>query len=695
MAQLPVADYSPGPQAPAIPQRGGVRGFEVDPIQIGAAPQIDPRGFVAEAGASIGPGLQDLGSTVTGMYREHVKAVEQTQVLDAEAGMQAARDNIAAKLAGEKNTLKWGQLAAEEFSKFEGEYLSQKDLLPEAKAKIGQMFGRFKVTELADVGRQAAVQADRDRGAAFVGSVRDLQRIGDYQSADKMIDEGRRQQIIGDDMASGLKTQNVEAKERAERERQMNAFAGLNARDPAAALAAAKDPKTPFPDEISRAQALNMAQQGMREKTSEISNMVKDGLSLPNGDMNKIVSDGQIDDIAKHNPKYMTPQMTEAAKADLAQRNEAGFDQRMQVEGPTIASALSTEISLMDPKKNTESDFFAKRLEIARLPTALREDLNNKLDFVWTGKGDGNAKNPMKGLGDDILQQGLLAGMYGATEKWQDEKFLYDKNDPSKGDYRKYDADSPNTFKGKYVPDPAAKAQAITRKAEAGARFYRWLDQNPKATEQQVKDFIWNDSQESIRAGLPDQYQKGWTGMITGPIADATAAAMIQGQTMKPPGMTDTKTTTGAQGEAGPQGSEAVPESLVNEVKNLEGFSAKAFGDFKQTSVGYGTRARAEGETITIKEADRRLREELTMHAGRVDSAAEKRGWRLTKAQREALISFDFNTGQGAELVATSDSLDEVKSRMQMYTKVTVDGVKKENKGLANRRRRELEWFGE
>jgi lysozyme len=61
--------------------------------------------------------------------------------------------------------------------------------------------------------------------------------------------------------------------------------------------------------------------------------------------------------------------------------------------------------------------------------------------------------------------------------------------------------------------------------------------------------------------------------------------------------------------------------------------------------VGYGTRARFDGEVLTEPEADARLRDELQGHVSRVDSLAAENGVKLTEAQRSALISFDFNTG--------------------------------------------------
>ncbi len=74
-----------------------------------------------------------------------------------------------------------------------------------------------------------------------------------------------------------------------------------------------------------------------------------------------------------------------------------------------------------------------------------------------------------------------------------------------------------------------------------------------------------------------------------------------------------------------------------------------------------------------------------------IDSAASEKGYKLTKGQRDALISFDFNTGDGAKLIKTSQSLEEIKNRMPSWNKITKDGVKVESKGLNNRRNQELQ----
>lgn len=131
-------------------------------------------------------------------------------------------------------------------------------------------------------------------------------------------------------------------------------------------------------------------------------------------------------------------------------------------------------------------------------------------------------------------------------------------------------------------------------------------------------------------------------------------------------------------------------QKLIDFVKDKEGFSEKAFGDYKQLSIGYGTRAKSMDEVVTKEQAEVALRKELSMHQDRILSAIEKRGWNLNQDQINALVSFDFNTGSGANLILTSRNLSELKSRFIQYNKAGG----KVNKGLVDRRKAELDMIG-
>lgn len=83
--------------------------------------------------------------------------------------------------------------------------------------------------------------------------------------------------------------------------------------------------------------------------------------------------------------------------------------------------------------------------------------------------------------------------------------------------------------------------------------------------------------------------------------------------------------------------------SLTQLVQGFEGWNPKAYGDYKQYSVGYGTKARYPGEVIDKAEGERRLQSELNEARGYVT----KRFPGLAPNQADALTSFTYNLGPG------------------------------------------------
>lgn len=131
-------------------------------------------------------------------------------------------------------------------------------------------------------------------------------------------------------------------------------------------------------------------------------------------------------------------------------------------------------------------------------------------------------------------------------------------------------------------------------------------------------------------------------------------------------------------------------DSLVNFVKEEEDFYPDAYDDYKQTSIGYGTRAKKGEKTITKEEASKRLSKELSNHAKRVKAHVKKYKYNLNQNQMNALISFDYNTGRVAELTKKGTrSLAEIAQMMLLYH--NAGGKKKE--GLVKRRIKEQKLF--
>jgi GH24 family phage-related lysozyme (muramidase) len=82
------------------------------------------------------------------------------------------------------------------------------------------------------------------------------------------------------------------------------------------------------------------------------------------------------------------------------------------------------------------------------------------------------------------------------------------------------------------------------------------------------------------------------------------------------------------------------------------------------------------------------------VHQQNVDRAAASVGLHLTPGQRDALTSFDFNTGDAEKLITTSGgNIAEIMLRLPTWNKVTEGGRKVLSPGLVNRRRKEMEMF--
>ena len=84
-----------------------------------------------------------------------------------------------------------------------------------------------------------------------------------------------------------------------------------------------------------------------------------------------------------------------------------------------------------------------------------------------------------------------------------------------------------------------------------------------------------------------------------------------------------------------------IDPALIAFVKKEEGFSAKAYGDFKQYSIGYGTKATGPDEVITEPEAAARLLAEL----GHAQAAVEAFVPTAPIGVKQGLTDLTYNSG--------------------------------------------------
>lgn len=151
--------------------------------------------------------------------------------------------------------------------------------------------------------------------------------------------------------------------------------------------------------------------------------------------------------------------------------------------------------------------------------------------------------------------------------------------------------------------------------------------------------------------------------------------------------------STGTASGGTSSGSGLYSDNFANFVKSKEGFYGSSYWDYKQHTVGYGTKAKFAGETITKEEAESRLRLELDQAATQTNSLLQRKGINLTQSQKESLMSFTYNGGVGM----TQSLLDggggrndwaSISEGMKLYNKAGG----KELAGLTNRRNDEIEF---
>lgn len=136
---------------------------------------------------------------------------------------------------------------------------------------------------------------------------------------------------------------------------------------------------------------------------------------------------------------------------------------------------------------------------------------------------------------------------------------------------------------------------------------------------------------------------------------------------------------------------DVVDQGLVNFIKKTEGLSLKAYWDYKQYSIGYGTKANSATEVITEPEALARLTVEI--------DKAEKLAEKVIPAGapigvKQALTDLTYNAGSGWEEAGLGTAVkasDWVAAKEHLLQYNHAGGVV--NAGLTARREAEASWF--
>ena len=206
-----------------------------------------------------------------------------------------------------------------------------------------------------------------------------------------------------------------------------------------------------------------------------------------------------------------------------------------------------------------------------------------------------------------------------------------------------------------------------------------------------------------FRPLTPDTFSKGGDtrafndanrGIIAGQGDRVTATPPA---TTSPPGVDPLGPDDGLRGRSGPTGQ--VPSDLFEFIKAKEGYGeelpdgrARAFWDYAQYSIGYGTRATSSTEVITSEEAERRLSSSIGTFRQEVERFGQDNGYSWTPAQIDSLTSFAYNLGTGAlSQVTENGTRDNPTIAQKMLLYVNAGG--RPLQGLIERRADESAWF--
>ena len=144
----------------------------------------------------------------------------------------------------------------------------------------------------------------------------------------------------------------------------------------------------------------------------------------------------------------------------------------------------------------------------------------------------------------------------------------------------------------------------------------------------------------------------------------------------------------------------AAQNSTIEFLMSVEGFSAKAYWDYKQWSIGYGSGTMPngqpvkQGDTVTKDQARAMLARDVVSRANAVNRYVTAN---INQNQFDALVSFTYNLGSGA--LADSTLLDVINANPVNYDAIATQfrkwiyagGVP--NDGLKTRREKEIQLY--
>lgn len=131
-------------------------------------------------------------------------------------------------------------------------------------------------------------------------------------------------------------------------------------------------------------------------------------------------------------------------------------------------------------------------------------------------------------------------------------------------------------------------------------------------------------------------------------------------------------------------------------LKAAEGFRSKAYKDGKYFSVGYGFNnpKYTKNTTMTLEEANKELRRQITTRAARYQKRFGSKWDNLSDNQKIALISYGYNVGDGRIIGGTIAKMLDSGNLKGVRNAISINTAGGEyHQGLENRRIKERDLF--
>lgn len=636
----------------------------------------EPARAMARAGAFVGEALTHAGNVATSYAQDMMRAKNTVDMTRVDTILRDARDGHELEieqqqLSPDKWVPSWNEKQADVMTKIQALKL-RPEIQGQVQADVAQFWGQQTNRFALDATRKSISDA-RDETKVSVQRAFD---DGDWETADKTISEGVKSKIFSEAEGEQFRMQ-LESKQRD------NLVNTAVSADPKAVLDDMQEAKKtgessafPWLDAAQRIRVESMAENQFRGNQASASDALDQDILT-----GKVTTPEQIREIAEQH--------------DLPERE--------------IQSQIKSLNVVISQSPAGQAVYKANRTELRTLVAAYDPANDPKQDQYYALK-DRIRGELAEGDRDELLDDARKKRDSGMTPSARQKATLFSSIDDMKS--QGILGDQTIDPKTKKVKDWSAFVAVNQKADELKDQVQDFLEKHPNATNQEATDFFKTMMRSEPAANASKLFQpqtstnwfQSWgkyafpfgagvnaiKDSISGtPVTKDTIDQKLKGQDMSgfirggSAGGNTTPTKDGAM----------LDQKTIDFVKDAEGFNPGSFSDYAQTSIGYGTRAKPGEKTITKDEADARLKSELAMHATRVDKAIAQSGLNLTPNQRAALISFDFNTGAGANVITSSDSIEEIAARLPLYNKVTVDGKKVINKGLVNRRAKELELF--